>query len=787
MVQRLNAIMEVVAIQNNFAHAESLHPRSDGHCLVQYPANYCRDRDVERFHKASAEFVFPLQIGIPGRVWKSKRFAWHGDVATLPSTIYLRTELAKQSNLHGCVAVPVQVEAGSFFVVLFYCSYELGSSHIVEKLLQSIQSSLGGEGILPRMLIPEATPSEVDVVIGSRSVLSKSRSWLKCELALQKPAEIRGNDDVEDIMKFTRRLEFFKHMAEAQRYQLCHRMTLQRINGGELLHRSTDLPDQSLWRIVVLGRVAVYVTEPYGNPSYPVWHFDSGQTFAQSYLNLFLNNYGITAHIQSVTQCQCLQVRIPPEMQEEFKAWTRPLWYEELTRYFGVSINEAGEALGMCTSAIKKICRRHGIARWPHRKIASVDKTISSLQQRIKEMELSQSHDGDAIANLRSELMDAVRQRMQCGSNRPTLPVTTGDEEEEEDDDDSEKSSKGRRRAKKENIRDSPTADSPSDSNSRESPIDETSRKRGLMEYQGTHPVEFGIMQHQLNPIQSVHIFDEDQELHGDESPSDQDLYSTPINIRASSFDSSQGIDSIFLDSLDQPSSNMHNQLQGGGSMRSSTSLGQASAETMASVFGAAGIPVASGGGSGGGGMGSIGMQRQNDMGGYGYGVNRPAVYQQQEAQYSAVSGSMQNPSGFVGQNMRYPNSYQGGSEQPLKTMRSGAQGGMWMNTVDSLHPIPENRQAYHNQMPQHPGLVQHDTQGRGGGMVNHQLYQQQQQPQQPQQQPAVQQSLARHDMSRPVLIVRGATVPEEVQEAMRKWNVQRVSQGLQPVTFEFA
>eukprot|EP00960_Hanusia_phi_P028708 747573-Hanusia_phi.AAC.1 len=106
------------------------------------------------------------------------------------------------------------------------------------------------------------------------------------------------------------------------------------------------------------------------------------------------------------------------------------------------------------------------------------------------------------------------------------------------DDDDSEKP-KGRRKAKKENVRDSPTADSPSDSNSRESPIDEASRKRGYMEYQGTHPVEFGIMQHQLNPIQSVHIFDEDQDLR-EESPSDQDLYSTPINIRASSFDNAQ-------------------------------------------------------------------------------------------------------------------------------------------------------------------------------------------------------------------------------------------------------
>ena len=41
-------------------------------------------------------------------------------------------------------------------------------------------------------------------------------------------------------------------------------------------------------------------------------------------------------------------------------AWGR---YEELAQYFHTSINEAAEQLGMCMSAIKKICRRHGIIR----------------------------------------------------------------------------------------------------------------------------------------------------------------------------------------------------------------------------------------------------------------------------------------------------------------------------------------------------------------------------------------------------------------------------------------
>ena len=46
------------------------------------------------------------------------------------------------------------------------------------------------------------------------------------------------------------------------------------------------------------------VTEPYGNASYSVWHFDTGQTFAQTYLKLFINDSGVTSHIQTVTQCQ---------------------------------------------------------------------------------------------------------------------------------------------------------------------------------------------------------------------------------------------------------------------------------------------------------------------------------------------------------------------------------------------------------------------------------------------------------------------------------------------------
>ena len=93
--------------------------------------------------------------------------------------------------------------------------------------------------------------------------------------------------------------------------------------------------------------MCVQVTEEDGNPCYSVWNFESGKTFARSYLELFVNNEGISAHVKAITPCQCLLINIPHEMRHEFKSLTRPLWYEELARYFGMSINEAGEALGI--------------------------------------------------------------------------------------------------------------------------------------------------------------------------------------------------------------------------------------------------------------------------------------------------------------------------------------------------------------------------------------------------------------------------------------------------------
>lgn len=59
----------------------------------------------------------------------------------------------------------------------------------------------------------------------------------------------------------------------------------------------------------------------------------------------------------------------------------RALSYDELSCWFHVPINAAAQRLGVCVTALKKQCRKHGIARWPHRKLKSLDKLKEKLEK----------------------------------------------------------------------------------------------------------------------------------------------------------------------------------------------------------------------------------------------------------------------------------------------------------------------------------------------------------------------------------------------------------------------
>uniref|UniRef100_A0A6U4LXW6 RWP-RK domain-containing protein n=1 Tax=Hemiselmis andersenii TaxID=464988 RepID=A0A6U4LXW6_HEMAN len=58
----------------------------------------------------------------------------------------------------------------------------------------------------------------------------------------------------------------------------------------------------------------------------------------------------------------------------------RVVTMDELTQYLHLPEKAVAKQLGICLTSLKKLCRQHGITRWPYRKLKSLDKKIAKAE-----------------------------------------------------------------------------------------------------------------------------------------------------------------------------------------------------------------------------------------------------------------------------------------------------------------------------------------------------------------------------------------------------------------------